>query len=337
MKRQDRDEQFAGKVPGVLEYHKKMLADGVRNSLLLKAIKKHVNKETSFLDVGAGTGVWAVIAAKLGAKRVVAIEVEECLIPIIHKHAQENGVGDRIEIVHGDSNNVKLRGKFDCIVSELFGGNAFGKETVESFVDLRNRFLAKDGVLIPQGLDCYAVPVFVDDSVETVPAKLPITCEFLKSLKRNYSRTADLDSRRRIKFLSEPKRLVELDFRTIEIPPALDFTAEWKLRNISKANAFAMFNASIFTEEIRMNSFDSQSWGTSIFEFKPFKEKAGTIKLDLKMEEKTMWTVSIPSNGNLKPETYAPAFAIARLRMNQKMTPYKKYGAPKATTKRSNR
>ena len=127
MNKKEKDDAFAAHLPGVLNFHQTMLADGVRNKLLYKAIKQHVNTETSFLDIGAGTGVWAILAAKLGAKRVVAVEIEECLIPVIYKHAQENGVANRIEIIHANSNDVKIRGKFDVIVSELFGHDAIGE------------------------------------------------------------------------------------------------------------------------------------------------------------------------------------------------------------------
>lgn len=324
MKKREKEEHFAAHVPGVLQYHQLMLQDEVRNELLYKAIKQCVGKDTSFLDVGAGTGVWAILAAKLGAKRVVAIEIEECLIPIIYKHAQENGVADRIEIIHGSSDDMKLRGKFDVIVSELFGSDALGKRVVDSFVHLRDRFLAPGGTLIPQELVTYAVPVHLARSVDTMPAKLPISCEFMKSLKLNYPSNASLDERGRMQRLADPKPLMRMDFRTITAAHT-HVSAEWKLRNISKVNAFAMFTGSVFTDKIRMSGFDSQSWGTTVYEFEPFSEKAGTIRFDLAMDEqKSIWTVSVPSNTSLKAKTQSPAFALARLRLSQKMTPYRR-------------
>ena len=202
MNKTEKDQHFAAHVPGVLQYHQNMLSDGLRNELLYEAIKRHVNDDTSFLDIGAGTGVWAILAAKLGAKRVVAVEIEECLIPIIYKHAQENGVADSIEIIHGDSDHVKLRGKFDVIVSELFGQDALGKRTVDSFVNLRDRFLAPGGVLIPQALANYAVPVHAPRSVAEIPAKLPISCAYMRSLKLNYPRNVMLLERQDLSFLA---------------------------------------------------------------------------------------------------------------------------------------
>ena len=188
--------------------------DGVRNKLIYQAIKKHVTSETKFLDIGAGTGVWAILAAILGAKKVVAVEIEECLIPIIYQHAKENGVADKIEIIHGNSDDVKIRGKFDLIVSELFGGDAFSEATVKSFINLRKRFLAKNGVLIPQKLAMCAVPSKIERSIHDIPADLPIKSDFLKFLKRNYSQHIPLAERPRIKFLAEPQKMVEVDFRT---------------------------------------------------------------------------------------------------------------------------
>src|SRR4051812_41163563 len=73
------DEQFAAHLPIVVGYHTKMLSDGVRNELLYRAIKRVVDEKTHFLDVGAGSGAWAILSAKLGAKRVVAVELEEAL------------------------------------------------------------------------------------------------------------------------------------------------------------------------------------------------------------------------------------------------------------------
>src|SRR5580765_3816031 len=213
--KKERDDHFAALIPGVLNYHALMLADGLRNKLLYKAIRQSVNSETNFLDVGAGSGVWAILAAKLGAKRVVAVEIEECLIPIIYKHAQENGVANRIEIIHANSNDVKLRGRFDVIVSELFGNDAIGSETIKSFVHIRNRFLAPGGILIPQGLAMMAAPAHYERSIINIPADLPLTTDYLKGLKLNYGRHLPLSERNDIKFLAEPKKLVEIDFHTV--------------------------------------------------------------------------------------------------------------------------
>lgn len=339
MKKKEKDDIFASHLPGVLTYHQSMLMDGVRNKLLFEAIQKHVTSETAFLDIGAGTGVWAILAAKLGAKRVVAVEIEECLIPVIFRLAQENGVANKIEIIHGNSDDVKIRGKFDVIVSELFGQDALGEQTVKSFVSLRNRFLAPDGVLIPQKMEMLAAPVHIEKSVQNIPADLPISCDFLKSLKQNYSWNALLPDRQKMRFLAEPQQLVELDFRTIENAPSLqNLSLSWQVDELSEANAIAVFNYSIFTDEIKMDNFNSQSWGTNVYEFQPSAESSGEIRFSLQLDEKkSIWSVSLNSGAGEKTNTYSPTFAVARLRMAQQMTPHRRFKPPKTKNEKKSK
>ncbi len=327
MKKKERDEQFVTHLPGVLQYHQTMLADGVRNKLLAKVIEQSVTLETNFLDIGAGTGVWAILAAKLGAKRVVAVEIEECLIPIIYKHAQENGVADKIEIIHANSNDVKIRGKFDVIVSELFGNDAIGSETVKSFVDIRNRFLAQNGILIPQKLAMLAVPVYYDRSINDLPADLPLTTEFLKSIKLNYGRHLTLSDRANLEFFAEPQTLVEIDFRTVNDAPVLqDLSLTWKVKDLRKANAIVTFNQSTFTDEIEMDSFGSQSWGAILYEFAPFNAPTGELRFSVTLDAQNgNWSVSVPTSPEARPQTYSPVFAFTRLRMAQQMTPHRRF------------
>lgn len=331
MKRKEKDDLFAARIPGVLQYHQLMLSDGVRNKLLYEAIQKHVTPETNFLDVGAGTGVWAILAAKMGAKRVVAIEIEECLIPIIYRHAKENGVANKIEIIHGNSDDVKIRGKFDVIVSELFGGDAMGEATVNSFVALRKRFLAPDGILIPQKLAMFVAPARVEKAVQHIPSELPIECSFLKSVRLNYGTNLSFSQRDRIHFLAPAQKLLEMDFRTVEsAAPLKNLSATWKMDNLHEANALVLFNQSTFTDELIMDSFHSQSWGTTIYEFQPFTADSGEIKINLTLEGKnTVWAVSLTSNPEIKTQNYSPVFAFTRLRMAQKTTPHRKFKPPK--------
>ncbi len=336
-KQQEQDEQFAAHIPGVLQYHHLMLSDGVRNAMLAKVIEQCVTEETSFLDVGAGTGVWAIMAAKLGAKRVVAVEVEECLIPFIHKHAQENGVAHLIEIIHGRSDDVKIRGKFDVIVSELFGADAFGAATVNSFIDIRDRFLAPGGKLIPQKLTMFVVPAHVKESTQDIPAGISLNTGFLKTVRLNYPQNISRFELGRVEFLAEPKAMIEIDFGSVGEPPSLaGLTASWQLDDLSRANAVATYNRSTFADGVEMDTIDSQSWGVGTYEFLPFDQKAGELEFSLTLESTNAnWRVSVPSDPAIPPQTYSPVFAFTRIKMAQQMTPHRRYKAPKKESRKT--
>jgi ribosomal protein L11 methyltransferase len=65
--------------------------------LCLAAIEKHF-RGRSFLDVGTGTGVLAIAAAKLSpAARVEACDTDALAVEVAEGNARRNGVGDRIE------------------------------------------------------------------------------------------------------------------------------------------------------------------------------------------------------------------------------------------------
>lgn len=320
------DEHFTATLPSVIGFHETMLADGVRNALLTRAITNRVSAGTRFLDVGSGAGTWAILAAKLGARRVVAIEMQEALIPLIFKHAQENGVADRIEIIHGRSDDVRLRGRFDVIVSELFGSSAYGKETVDSFVDLRKRFLAPGGVLIPQKLSLFAAPVHFGMLGRAVPSGVPISTEYVRSIGRNFAVNVALRDREQIELLADPELLSEMDFRSVESSPAFDgIEVEFDVGEIRRVNAFATFDKSTFDDGVLMENFESQSWGTIVYPIAEIdKVGAGRLSFGLRMNDKgSVWTVRVANDNTIPPATYSPALAGARLKMAVATAPHR--------------
>ena len=106
------------------------------------------------------------------------------------------------------------------------------------------------------------------------------------------------------------------------------------MKNISEANAIAVFNGSTFTDEIKMDNFSSQSWKTTVYEFQPFAENKGKLKFDATIDEKkSIWSVSLPSNSEVKPKSYSSAFAITRIKMAQDMAPHRRFRPPKSKDK----
>ncbi len=70
------------------------------------------------VDVGAGSGILAIAAIKLGAGEVVAIDVDEKAIPIARENARINGVGDRVRVVCGQLLDP-IDDEYDIIVSNI--------------------------------------------------------------------------------------------------------------------------------------------------------------------------------------------------------------------------
>lgn len=69
--------------------------------LCLNAIDEHFEPGMSFLDVGTGTGILAIAAAKLGASAIAAYDVDRDSVLIARENARQNDVEDKINFVYG--------------------------------------------------------------------------------------------------------------------------------------------------------------------------------------------------------------------------------------------
>ncbi len=66
------------------------------------AARARRSREQSFLDMGTGSGILAIAAARLGYEPVMAIDVDPQSIRVAGENAERNGVADRIEFIRAD-------------------------------------------------------------------------------------------------------------------------------------------------------------------------------------------------------------------------------------------
>jgi len=81
--------------------------------------------ETRVLDLGSGTGVLAVAAARLGAGTIVALDTSIDAVRTTQATVRLNGIEPIVSVIHGEV--VKLKDcRFDLIVSNLYGDLLIG-------------------------------------------------------------------------------------------------------------------------------------------------------------------------------------------------------------------
>lgn len=76
--------------------------------------------ERTVLDVGTGTGILAICAAKIGVRSVTGIDIDPKAVEIAGRNIVINGVEDRVEIINRDI--ALCKGSFDLIVANLISG-----------------------------------------------------------------------------------------------------------------------------------------------------------------------------------------------------------------------
>jgi ribosomal protein L11 methyltransferase len=70
---------------------------------VVRLLPGQLRPDTIVADLGAGSAVLAIAAAKLGAKRVYAIELDGDAIPDAESNVTVNGVADRVHVFEGDA------------------------------------------------------------------------------------------------------------------------------------------------------------------------------------------------------------------------------------------
>lgn len=127
----------------------RMIADHVRTDAYTQALREAVKPGAVVLDIGTGTGFFAMLACKFGARRVYAIEPDDA-IQLAREMAAANGYTDRIEFIQDYSTAITLPELADVMISDLRGQLPLFQRHLPAIIDARRRLLKDDGVLIPK-------------------------------------------------------------------------------------------------------------------------------------------------------------------------------------------
>jgi type I protein arginine methyltransferase len=129
--------------------HGCMIANRVRVGSYRRALEKLVKPGTVVVDIGTGTGLFAVFACQLGARKVFAIENGE-IIELARQIAKDNGCAERIEFIRDLSMRVELPIRADVIVADIHGTLPVYNGSLAALIDARQRFLTPGGAMIPR-------------------------------------------------------------------------------------------------------------------------------------------------------------------------------------------
>ncbi|KAI0930454.1 type I protein arginine N-methyltransferase Rmt1, variant 5 [Taiwanofungus camphoratus] len=141
--------------------HEEMLKDTVRTGSYRNAIinNPHLFKGKTVLDVGCGTGILSMFAAKAGAKHVVGIDMSN-IIDQATKIVEANGFKDTITLVKGKLEDVPLPiTEFDIIISEWMGYFLLYESMLDTVLLARDRYLKPGGMIFPDNATLFLAAI----------------------------------------------------------------------------------------------------------------------------------------------------------------------------------
>jgi len=117
--------------------------------LCLEQVEQYTRPGMRVLDVGTGSGILALAAAKLGAEHVYAIDNSSVAVESATENAALNGQSEHIEVVLGTLDNEtaqRMEGQYDLVLANIIA------HIIGSIAPQLAQVLAPDGLLVASGI-----------------------------------------------------------------------------------------------------------------------------------------------------------------------------------------
>eukprot|EP00798_Chlamydomonas_sp_ICE-L_P031985 gene31985-33911_t len=172
-------------------YHQKdMLEDHKRTGAYYQAVMSNRRQFQGkvVLDVGTGSGILALFAAKAGARKVYAVEATDMAVQA-RKLIAHNKMSDTIEVIQGTIESIELPEKVDIIISEWMGYFLLRESMLDSVLVARDKFLKPGGAMYPSHATMLLAPIrarAAQQKVQDLENSMEGWSEFIEDMRSYY-------------------------------------------------------------------------------------------------------------------------------------------------------
>jgi protein arginine N-methyltransferase 1 len=307
-----------------LQFYGQMLADEARMDAYTAALRQLVKPGSVVMDLGCGPGVFALLACKLGARRVYAVEPHN-VIGLARETASANGFADRIEFFEKLSTEITLPEAADVIVSDLRGVLPWFQQHIPSIIDARKRLLASGGVLIPRRDILWAALVEAPEQYDELVGpwsrnKFDLDLSRGARLITNTWRKAHIKPEQ---FLTEAVCWTTVDYYDVD---DADVQAEmsWRVARSGTAHGVAVWFDSELTDNIRFSNHPGAPrmiYGQGLFPFSSPVEVNEGDRVKLRLEARMIqddyvwrWDTDFPKVSFKQSTFYGVPLSTSQLR-----------------------
>ena len=114
-------------------------------SMCIRELEKYVKADSKVFDIGCGSGILAIAAAKLGAKEVLAVDLDEVAVKVSKENAKENNGAELVEVRHGNLMDV-VKDRADVVVANIIA------DIIKILAKDVHNFMKEDAVFISSGI-----------------------------------------------------------------------------------------------------------------------------------------------------------------------------------------
>lgn len=211
--------------------HEEMLKDQVRMRAYKASIvnNRHLFRDKIVLDVGCGTGIMSMYAARAGAKHVYGIDYSDIVFQA-QQIVKDNNLQDVVTLIKGKVEEVTLPvEKVDIIVSEWMGYCLLYEAMLNTVLYARDKWLAPDGVLLPDKaimtIEAIEDAEYKDDKINFWDNVDGFNMSCIKKLAIQEPLVDTVDPKQ---VMSSPSKLITIDINTVKIEE-LAFSVPFRL------------------------------------------------------------------------------------------------------------
>jgi len=125
-----------------------MINDTIRNIRYKQAIEQAVPGKV-VCDIGTGTGLLSILAAKAGATKVYSVEMDPGRAEFARNIIRQVGLDNVIEVIHSNFFNTDISA--DVYISETIGSQLFN----ENIINISRHALRHGGIFLPNSFDLW--------------------------------------------------------------------------------------------------------------------------------------------------------------------------------------
>ncbi|MBW9144288.1 50S ribosomal protein L11 methyltransferase [Clostridium sp. CM027] len=114
--------------------------------MCIKALERRVDANSTVFDIGTGSGILAIAAAKLGAKKVIGVDLDPVAVDSAKQNVSYNDIGN-IEILYGDLMEV-VKGKANIVIANIMADIIiFLTQQVKAFI-VEGGYFISSGIIL---------------------------------------------------------------------------------------------------------------------------------------------------------------------------------------------